>query len=109
MESVFKGSIGASTISARFVSDLGNADDDLLVIAYAPIGGGTSAMDRAVSNPGDRARVSPQASSEGVLEVLVAIATVTDRGRLSVSCDAETAEEDEVRGSVRWVYSVQPP
>jgi hypothetical protein len=107
MDSVFRGTVGAGTISASFLSDPDNADDDLLVIAYAPIGGGSSGMDRAVSNPGGRARVSLQAADEGVLEVWVAIGTLTDRGRLSVSLDGVAVHEEDVKGSVRWVYSVQ--
>lgn len=106
MESVFKGAVGSGTISAAFLSDPDNADDDLLVIAYAPIGGGSSGMDRAVSSPGGRARVSLQTAADGVLEVWVAIGTLTDKGRLSVSRDGEAVHEEDVTGSVRWVYSV---
>lgn len=107
MESVFKGTVGRGTISAAFHSDLANADPDILVIAYAPIGGGSSRMDRAVSDPGGTARVSIQASAEGVLEVWIAIGTPTDRGRLAVSRNGEVQHEDEIRGSVRWIYSVE--
>jgi len=106
MDSVFKGAIGTGIIQARFQSDTANADPDILVIAYAPIGGGSSRMDRAVSDPGGTALVTVEGPSDGVLEVWVAIGTPTDKGRLSVSRDGEVEDEDDVRGSVRWVYSV---
>ncbi len=49
---VFKGSIAAGALSARFASDAGNVDSDLLVMSYATNGGSGAQVDQATASPG---------------------------------------------------------
>lgn len=103
----FKGVIGTGTISARFESDDSNRDSDILVIAYSAVGGGDTAVDREVIVPGGSGVASVVARSDGIVEVLVSIGDESDSGHLQVLDDGEVEDEDDIDGSVRWIYSVQ--
>lgn len=107
-DTVFKGAIAAGTLGAHFQSDAGNADSDLLVIAYAANGGGDAAVDQSAAAPGGFAKVSVQGEKTGLLEVFVAIGAESDSGKLSVSTNGKVVDDEAITGSVRWVYSVVP-
>ena len=107
--STFKGAIRGGSISAVLLSDLSNQDADLLVAAYSPLTPGSSLVDHSESVPGGRAEVRLDALDNGVLEVWVAIGAEEDRGRLQVFRDGVLYGEEEIVGSVRWVYSVEAP
>lgn len=104
----FKGAIPGGTLSARFQSDPSNADSDLLVMAYSEMGGADSQVDQAISAPGGSATVQVNTEDAGILEVWVAIGNPADSGRLTVSRNGEALDDDEITGSVRWVYAVDP-
>src|SRR5690606_6236658 len=101
--------IAGGAISARFLSDPSNVDSDLLVVSFAELGGGNAQVDRQVAAPGGTATVSLSAPSAGTLEVWVSIGHDADGGRLTVSRDGATVDDEPVRGSVRWVYAVENP
>jgi hypothetical protein len=105
--SVFKGSIKTGTISARYRAAATNPDPDLLVISYAPDGGPSVSFQDAAA-PGGSAAVQVDAPSRGVLELFVVTGFSTEHGRLTVACDGETEDDDEIAGSTRWVYAVVP-
>jgi hypothetical protein len=104
---VFKGAIKAGAISAMFLSDVSNADSDLLILSYAAIGGGGPQVDRDVTAPGGVARVGFTADANGILEVWAVTGQLTDGGRLQVMEDGMLKDDEPVQGSVRWVYSVE--
>jgi hypothetical protein len=106
-ESSFKGSIPAGTVTAEFDSDASNADADLLIAMYSSVPAGQKHVDEAATAPGGQASVSVEAGGRGVLEVWVAIGAATDRGRLRVFADGQLRDEDDIEGSVRWVYAVE--
>ena len=106
-ESVFKGPIGAGSIAAKFLSDVSNEDSDLLIISYAPRGGGNAEVDQDAAAPGGFADVSVEAPRRGVLEVTVAIGHAADSGRLIVSRNEAEVHNEPIRGSVRWIYAVE--
>ena len=105
-DTIFKGAIAAGSFSARFHSDAGNADSDLLVIAYAANGGGNTDVDQDAAAPGAVAKVDAEGAETGLLEVWVAIGTETDRGTLTVSANGNVVTDEPIKGSVRWVYAV---
>lgn len=105
---VFKGSIAAGALSARFASDAGNVDSDLLVMSYAANGGGGAQVDQATAAPGGSAKTSVHGAKMGLLEVWVAIGAETDKGQLTVSSGGKVVDDEPIKGSVRWVYSVVP-
>lgn len=107
-DSVFKGAIAAGSMAARFQSNAGNADSDLLVMSYAANGGGDADVDQAIAAPGGSAKVSVHGAKTGLLEVWVAIGAETDSGQLTVSSAGRVVDDESITGSVRWVYSVVP-
>jgi hypothetical protein len=105
---LFRGLIGMGQIKAEFLSDFSNADPDLLIISYAPTGGGGGVVDRASANPGGQATVRVAAAAQGVLEVSVITGVESDSGRLRVLRDGAVVHDTPaVMGATRWVYSVQ--
>lgn len=105
--SVFKGAIGGGTIRAKFFSDHMNEDADLLVISYAPLSGAPSQVDTDATPAGGHAEVEVDALENGILEVWLAIGAAEDSGRLQVQRDGLVLDDEMIRGSVRWVYSVE--
>jgi hypothetical protein len=108
-KSTFKGAISAGQVGAKFASDHTNADSDLLVVSYAATGGGNAKVNQAVSVPGGVARANVSTDQAGVLEVWVVIGHESDKGRLTVTLNGNPLDEDDVQGSVRWVYAVEAP
>lgn len=108
-KSTFKGAISAGEVAAKFASDHTNADSDLLVISYAATGGGNAKVNQAVSVPGGVAQTNVNADQTGVLEIWVVIGDEFDKGHLTVTLDGDPVDEDDIQGSVRWVYAVEAP
>lgn len=105
-KTVFKGSIKAGTISAKFMSDLSNVDPDLLIEDYAEIGGGNPQEDHTVIAPGGSGTVSVKALKQGLLEVWVVTGHDEESGRLQVARDGTVKNDEAIQGPVRWVYAV---
>jgi hypothetical protein len=104
--SVYKGGIAGGSISARFQSDYSNVGSDLLAISYAEIGGANPQVDHAAAVPGGFATVGVQTTKAGVMEVWIAAGHENDSGRLIVTQNGTSTDDEPVQGSVRWVYSV---
>ena len=106
-QTVFKGAAKAGLFSATFLSDASNAASDLLVASYAETGGSHPQVDQSAAAPGGEASASVSAPRRGVLEVWLVAGHADDRGRLRVSNDKGPLDDEDVRGSVRWVYAVE--
>lgn len=107
MSTEFRGPIAEGRIKAEFASDFSNADADLLVISTAQIGGSNPRMDQQAASPGGFARVGIDAMAPGILEVWVAIGAESDSGRLRITANDTTIDDEAISGSIRWVYSVE--
>src|SRR4051812_21764869 len=105
--SVFKGAIGAGTISAHFAAASGNSGSALLFISFAEMGGANPVVDQGAAVPGGFANVSLSPAKNGPLEVWVDCGQATDEGRLTVSLNGTEVDADDTLGSVRWIYSVE--
>lgn len=104
---VFKGAIKTGPVRATFLSDMSNADSDLLIMSYARIGGAEPLVDRDSTAPGGTASVGFTAPANGILEVWTVTGEATDSGRLQVRQDETLKDDEPIQGSVRWVYSVE--
>ena len=104
---VFKGAIKAGPVRAVFLSDVSNADSDLLIMSYARIGGAEPLVGRDSTAPGGTASVGFTTPANGILEVWAVTGQASDSGRLQVREDATLRDDEPIQGSVRWVYSVE--
>ena len=103
--SVFKGSIKAGAISAKFQSDFSNVDSDLLMANYADSTGGNVQVPRVAIAPGGSGTVSVNAVKAGGLEVTVDTGHDQESGRLRVEGGGRV-DDEPIQGPVRWVYMV---
>ncbi len=106
MTDVFKGGIKIGAITAKFMSDFSNIDSDLLVANYSDINGGNVQTPHEAIAPGGSATVKVNAVKKGLLEVLVVTGHEEESGRLQVSHDGTTRDDEPTKGPVRWVYAV---
>lgn len=104
---VFKGAIKTGPVGATFLSDVSNADSDLLIMSYAQIGGSEPLVDRDSTAPGGSASVGFITPANGILEVWAVTGHESDGGRLQVREDGILKDDEPIQGSVRWVYSVE--
>ena len=106
-DSIFKGPIRTGSITAKFFSDFSNLDSDLLVMSFAPRGGGNPQVDQGATSPGGTVQTTVDAAQRGVLEVWVVSGHSSDSGRLVLSRNGSEVNNEPVQGSVRWVYAVE--
>lgn len=107
--SVYKGGIAGGSISARFQADYSNVSSDLFAISYAEIGGANPQVDHAAVSPAGFGTVGVKTTKPGVMEVWIAVGHENDSGRLVVTRNGTTTDDEPIQGSVRWVYSVGAP
>jgi hypothetical protein len=103
---VFKGNIRVGTVSARFLSDFSNVDPDLLIARYADSTGGNAQVQHIAVAPGGSATVTITPPAPGLLEVLVDTGFDEESGRLQVTNNGATRDDEAVKGPLRWVYTV---
>ena len=104
---VYKGEVKqGSNVSAAFRSDHTNVDSDVLIMSYAETGGGNPQVAREAAAPGGFAAVNLTVAKEGVLEVWVVTGQAADGGRLTVTRPGKPTHDEQIQGSVRWVYTV---
>jgi hypothetical protein len=103
---MFRGSIKAGTVSAKFLSDFSNIDSDLLVGSYAAAGANTGQSEQAIVVPGGFATVTLAATKRGLIEIMIDTGHENESGRLIVTRDGQPHDESPTLGPVRWTYLV---
>jgi hypothetical protein len=94
------------TVRAVFLPDATNSGSAHLLLALGRFSGG-SATDSDTAAPGGRATVTVKLDDEGLLELLLDVASEEDGGSLEVSIDGTPRPAQPVRGDTRWTYSVE--